>query len=136
MTESAPLSDSPLEHCVLAIDASGLIRVFSPEAEQLFGISAAEVIGTLTCAALGERLAGQRVDVQRLERVTRINRALVAVLSHDLRTPLTGIQGFSEMIRDEDWEMSDVKEFAADINQAAQRMDQMITEMLETSRGA
>jgi signal transduction histidine kinase len=69
-----------------------------------------------------------------LERYRKVSRSLLGVLSHDMRTPLTGIQGFSEMIRDEDWGAAEIKEFAEDIHRCALRMDAMIAEMLDLGR--
>ncbi len=72
-----------------------------------------------------------------LANLTRLNRAksdFVSVVSHEFRTPLTGIQGFSEMIRDDDLSAADIKEFAADINTDATRLSRMITEMLDLDR--
>jgi sigma-B regulation protein RsbU (phosphoserine phosphatase) len=58
----------------------------------------------------------------------------VAVVSHEFRTPLTGIQGFSEMIRDEDLSVADMKDFANDINTDAHRLSRMITALLDLDR--
>jgi signal transduction histidine kinase len=72
-----------------------------------------------------------------LANLTRLNRAksdFVSVVSHEFRTPLTGIQGFSEMIRDEPLSQAEVKEFANDINDDAKRLSRMITEMLDLDR--
>ena len=55
-------------------------------------------------------------------------------MSHEFRTPLTGIQGFSEMMRDEDLSMPEMKEYAADINKDAMRLTRMINEMLDLDR--
>src|SRR5260370_33938219 len=45
-----------------------------------------------------------------------------------------GIQRFSEMIRDQEMSPDETKTFAGDINNDAQRLNRMITEMLELDR--
>jgi signal transduction histidine kinase len=56
------------------------------------------------------------------------------MVSHEFRTALVGIQGFSELIRDDDLEMAEVKNLAHDINADAERLNRMITEMLDLDR--
>jgi signal transduction histidine kinase len=56
------------------------------------------------------------------------------MVSHEFRTALVGIQGFSELIRDDELEMADVKNLARDINTDAERLNRMITEMLDLDR--
>src|SRR5262249_29277118 len=68
------------------------------------------------------------------ERLNRLKSDFVSIVSHEFRTALTGIQGFSEMIRDEDLALDEVKEYAGDINHSAQRVNRMISEMLDLDR--
>jgi two-component system sensor histidine kinase/response regulator len=69
-----------------------------------------------------------------LERLNRLKSEFVSLVSHEFRTALVGIQGFSEMIRDQDLEVDEVKSFAGDINKDAERLNRMITEMLDLDR--
>ncbi|MEP7104823.1 MAG: PAS domain S-box protein, partial [Chloroflexota bacterium] len=69
-----------------------------------------------------------------LERMSHLKSEFVSVVSHEFRTALTGIQGFSELLRDEDIGPAEVKELAGDINKDAQRLNRMITEMLDLDR--
>ena len=55
-------------------------------------------------------------------------------MSHEFRTALVGISGFSEMIRDEDVSLEESKGYAADINKEAERLNRMITDMLDMDR--
>ena len=79
-------------------------------------------------------LRQQRTALANLTRLNRVKSDFVSVVSHEFRTPLTGIQGFSEMIRDDDLSPEDIKEFAGDINDDATRLSRMITEMLDLDR--
>src|SRR5439155_17500387 len=74
-------------------------------------------------AELHAALAAQRAASEQSERLHRLKSDFVSIVSHEFRTALTGVQGFSEMIRDEDLGPEEVKEFAADINQTAQRLN-------------
>jgi PAS domain S-box-containing protein len=58
----------------------------------------------------------------------------VSLVSHEFRTPLTGIRGFSELIRDEDLSIDEIKEFAGDINADAQRLARLIDQLLDLER--
>jgi signal transduction histidine kinase len=72
--------------------------------------------------------------VRALEKVQRIHEAqneYLSIVSHEFRTPLTGIQGFSELIRDEDLTPELMREYAADINSDARRLSRMIGDMLD-----
>jgi signal transduction histidine kinase len=69
-----------------------------------------------------------------LERLSHLKSEFVSVVSHEFRTALTGIQGFSELMRDEDMGPDEVKDFAKDINADAQRLNRLITEMLDLDR--
>ena len=69
-----------------------------------------------------------------LERLSQLKSEFVALVSHEFRTALVGIQGFSEMIRDQELSRDETKAFAGDINNDAQRLNRMITEMLELDR--
>jgi PAS domain S-box-containing protein len=66
-----------------------------------------------------------------LERLNRLKSEFVALVSHEFRTALVGIQGFSEMIRDEDISIGEAKGFAKDINSEAERLNRMINDMLD-----
>jgi len=69
-----------------------------------------------------------------LERLNRLKSEFVSMVSHEFRTALVGIQGFSEMMSDQDLPPADIKSFSRDINNDAQRLTRMITEMLDLDR--
>jgi signal transduction histidine kinase len=85
-------------------------------------------------ADLAAALAAQKAANEALERLNRTKSEFVSIVSHEFRTALTGIQGFSEMMRDEDFTLDEMKEYAGDINKDAQRLNRMITEMLDLDR--
>jgi signal transduction histidine kinase len=94
----------------------------------LFGDQAAAALMT------AEAFEEQGKAVAELERVSKVKSEFVAIVSHEFRTPLTGIQGFSEMMRDEDLTVDELKEYATDINKDARRLNRLVNEMLDLSR--
>jgi PAS domain S-box-containing protein len=73
-------------------------------------------------------------NLEQLEKLSRLKSEFVSMVSHEFRTALVGIQGFSELIRDDELEMTEVKDLAHDINSDAERLNRMITEMLDLDR--
>jgi PAS domain S-box-containing protein len=69
-----------------------------------------------------------------LEKLNRLKSEFISVVSHEFRTALTGIQGFGEMLRDNDLPPSDVKQFASDIFEDAVRLNRLISDILDLDR--
>jgi len=92
---------------------------------------AQELRVAITAAEAFER---QRAAVVELERLNRAKSDFVSVVSHEFRTPLTGIQGFSEIMQSEDLTLDEMREYAGDINKDAHRLNRMITEMLDLDK--
>jgi signal transduction histidine kinase len=95
-----------------------------------------DLFGDQAAAALisAEAFEEQSKAVAELERVNKVKSEFVAIVSHEFRTPLTGIQGFSEMMRDEELTVAELKEYATDINKDARRLNRLVNEMLDLSR--
>jgi len=81
-----------------------------------------------------EAEAAAMANLASLERLNQLKSEFVTMVSHEFRTALTGIQGYSEVMRDDTVTPEEVKEFAGDINSDAQRLSRMITEMLDLDR--
>lgn len=75
-----------------------------------------------------------RKTYREIEQLSKLRSEFVSIVSHEFRTPLTGIQGFSEMLRDEEMTMPEVHEYAGDINKDARRLARLITDMLDLDR--
>ena len=69
-----------------------------------------------------------------IERLNELKTEFITLVSHEFRTGLVGIQGFSEMIRDADITIDEAKTFAGDINKDAERLNRMINDMLDLDR--
>jgi PAS domain S-box-containing protein len=70
----------------------------------------------------------------RLDSLNRAKSALVSGVSHEFRTALTGIQGFSELLRDYDMDTAQVHDLAADINSESRRLGRLIDDLLDLDR--
>ena len=73
-------------------------------------------------------------NLAQLEKLNRLKSEFVATVSHEFRTALVGIQGFSELIRDQDMEGTETKVLAEEIYNDSLRLNRMITEMLDFDR--
>ncbi len=70
-------------------------------------------------------------NLELMQRLNHVKTEFLQNVSHEFKTALIGIQGFSEFIRDADQlDLSDARAFAADINRDAERLDRMVTEMI------
>jgi signal transduction histidine kinase len=75
-----------------------------------------------------------RNTYREIEQLSKLRSEFVSIVSHEFRTPLTGIQGFSEMMRDETMTLPEMREYAGDINKDARRLARLITDMLDLDR--
>jgi signal transduction histidine kinase len=75
-----------------------------------------------------------REELIRQERISTIGR-LSASIVHDLRNPLAAIYGGSEMLVDRELPAGHVKRLASNIYQASRRIQEMLQDLLDVSRG-
>jgi PAS domain S-box-containing protein len=74
-------------------------------------------------------------NINVLERLNRLKSEFLTMVKHEFRTALVGIQGFSEVMRDEETlDVPTVKGFATDIYNDARRLDEMLDRMLDLDR--
>jgi signal transduction histidine kinase len=106
-------------------------REWTADDVRLIESVARELRGAIAAAEAFEQ---QRRAVEELERLNRAKSDFVSIVSHEFRTPLTGIQGFSEMMQGEDLTLEEMREYAGDINKDAHRLNRMITEMLDLDK--
>ncbi|MGA7910973.1 MAG: HAMP domain-containing sensor histidine kinase [Candidatus Dormiibacterota bacterium] len=79
-------------------------------------------------------LKSSQENEAKIAQLSRTKSEVMSNLSHEFRNALVGIQGFSEMMRDQDLPPEQVKEFAADIFDDSNRLNRMINEMLDLDR--
>src|SRR5262245_10625142 len=83
-----------------------------------------------------ERLRTQAAQAEALAEGNRMRTALLAAVSHDLRTPLASIKASVSSLRQTDvaWTESDEEALLATIEQNADRLDGLIGNLLDMSR--
>ena len=76
----------------------------------------------------------QAAALAEFERLSRLKSDFVSVVSHEFRTALMAIQGFSELMRDQPLSQDEMKQYAADINSDARRLARLINDLLDLER--
>jgi PAS domain S-box-containing protein len=87
-----------------------------------------------TSDRLAEALEAQRDANANLEKIDRTKSEFLSIVSHEFRTALTGIQGFSELIRDGGLEADEVRAYGGYIFNDADRINRLIGDMLDLDR--
>lgn len=74
-------------------------------------------------------------DVTRMQRLEQVRRDFVSNVSHEMRTPLTVINGYMEMLLDEDnLSRKDSNEMLTLVNEQAIRLQSIVDDLLQLSR--
>ena len=83
-----------------------------------------------------DRLRTQAAQAEALAEGNRMRTALLAAVSHDLRTPLASIKASVSTLRQTDvqWTAADEASLLATIEQSADRLDALIGNLLDMSR--
>ncbi|MCB5163673.1 sensor histidine kinase KdpD [Streptomyces bambusae] len=114
----------------MALALSG--RALPAEDRRVLGAFAAQAAGVLD----RQRLLRQAEEARRLAEGNRIRTALLAAVSHDLRTPLAGIKASVSSLRSDDveWSEEDRAELLEGIEEGADRLAHLIGNLLDMSR--
>ncbi|HEY2075363.1 MAG TPA: DUF4118 domain-containing protein [Streptosporangiaceae bacterium] len=128
----AGLAD-PVAHAAprsgLVLEVAGQHRPLSP---RLLDGVAAQVAAALD----RDRLRTQAAQAEALAEGNRMRTALLAAVSHDLRTPLASIKASVSTLRqtDVEWTEADEAALLATIEKSADRLDALIGNLLDMSR--
>ncbi|MFF3176473.1 ATP-binding protein [Streptomyces sp. NPDC057900] len=121
--------DMPVgDHMALALSG----RVLPAEDRRVLGAFAAQAAVVLD----RQRLVGEAEEARRLAEGNRIRTALLAAVSHDLRTPLAAIKAAVSSLRSDDvaWSQDDEAELLEGIEDGADRLDHLVGNLLDMSR--
>ncbi|WP_327394663.1 sensor histidine kinase KdpD [Streptomyces phaeochromogenes] len=121
--------DMPVgDHMTLALSG----RVLPAEDRRVLAAFAAQAAVVLD----RQRLQSQADQSRALAEGNRIRTALLAAVSHDLRTPLAGIKAAVSSLRSEDvaWSEEDHAELLEGIEEGADRLDNLVGNLLDMSR--
>ncbi|MFI1721014.1 ATP-binding protein [Streptomyces sp. NPDC020489] len=116
------------DHLALALTG----RVLPAEDRRVLAAFAAQA-----AVALDRRRLREEADQARtLAEGNRIRTALLAAVSHDLRTPLAGIKAAVSSLRSDDvaWSEEDRAELLQGIEEGADRLDHLVGNLLDMSR--
>ncbi|MEW1549887.1 sensor histidine kinase KdpD [Streptomyces tsukubensis] len=119
-----PVSD----HMALALSG----RVLPAEDRRVLSAFATQAAGLLD----RRRLVSEARHARELGESNRIRTALLAAVSHDLRTPLAGIKASVTSLRSHDveWSDEDRTELLTGIEAGADRLDKLVGNLLDMSR--
>ena len=73
------------------------------------------------------------IDVTEKEKREKLRREFTANVSHELKTPLTSILGISDMLKNGIVAPDDIKGFGADINKEAERLLNLVNDIIKLS---
>jgi signal transduction histidine kinase len=73
-------------------------------------------------------------DVTTEREAERLKSEFIAAVSHELKTPLASILGFSELLLDDRYSPPELKEFLENIQHSSLRLKDMVNNLLDTSR--
>ncbi len=73
-------------------------------------------------------------NLAELEKLNHMKTEFTSMVSHEFRTALTGIQGMSELINGGEMKPAEIKEYSGYIFQEAERVNRLITDMLDLDR--
>ncbi|WP_328563116.1 sensor histidine kinase KdpD [Streptomyces coelicoflavus] len=121
--------DMPVgDHMALALTG----RVLPAEDRRVLAAFAAQAVVVLDRRRLREEADRARA----LAEGNRIRTALLAAVSHDLRTPLAGIKAAVTSLRSDDvaWSEQDRAELLEGIEEGADRLDHLVGNLLDMSR--
>jgi len=133
-----PLSEAerPLECCIAAKQPVYLPLVYlrRPSGERVpIALSTSPILdpleGPASCVTVFR-------DLRRDQELEEMKVNLVSLVSHELRTPLGHIRGFASTLlqRDLEWDPRTREEFLRDIEREVERLDKLITDLLDMSR--
>ncbi|MFF0732095.1 DUF4118 domain-containing protein [Streptomyces chartreusis] len=116
------------DHMALALTG----RVLPAEDRRVLAAFAAQAAVVLD----RQRLQREADQAKELAEGNRIRTALLAAVSHDLRTPLAGIKAAVSSLRSDDvaWSEEDEAELLEGIEEGADRLDHLVGNLLDMSR--
>ncbi|MET9130771.1 sensor histidine kinase KdpD [Streptomyces antibioticus] len=114
----------------LALALTG--RVLPAEDRRVLGAFASQAAVVLD----RQRLVGEAAEARKLAEGNKIRTALLAAVSHDLRTPLAAIKAAVTSLRADDveWSEEDRAELLAGIEEGTDRLDHLVGNLLDMSR--
>ncbi len=130
-TLAAPIQVGSYKYGVLVLETIQGPDVFSEN-----DLPFVQTISDLIALAIDrDRLAAQADEVREERRAERMRSEVLATLSHELRMPLTAIQGYSSalLLEDVDWSEEKREKFLHMIEEESENMQSMLKDILDSS---
>ena len=107
-------------------------RVYEPFYEALVGFVLAVLVGMLGMFSVFFVLYRQRVRIRELAKLEKFRREFIADVSHEIKTPLTGILGAVDLLRDAEQGMRE--RLLAMLGKEATRLNGLVHSILDLAR--
>ncbi|MBA4312382.1 MAG: hypothetical protein C0417_07105 [Chlorobiaceae bacterium] len=108
---------------------------YSREDIELLNSIVTQSILTIERIELQQKLLLEQAETQRLEELSKLKSYFVSSVSHDLKTPLTSIKMFAELLRNgKNISKSDTHEYLEIIEGESERLTRLINNVLDFSR--
>jgi K+-sensing histidine kinase KdpD len=130
-TLAAPISVGDQKYGVLVLETISGPAVFSDD-----DLPFLQTIADLIALAIDrDRLAAQAEAIRSARQTERMRSEVLAALSHELRMPLTAIQGYASalLLNDIEWSQEKRQEFLSQIENESQNMETMLRNILDSS---
>ncbi len=73
-------------------------------------------------------------DITKEKEIDRMKTELVSLVAHELRSPLTSISGFAELLQDTELSQDEIAEYSKIIKQESDRLSELVNKFLDLSR--
>jgi K+-sensing histidine kinase KdpD len=134
----ALLGPPPSQRPSLTVDATdGLqLTAYGPEVFAADRRLLSMLAAMASRAWQGQKLAEQAAQARQLAETDRVRSALLAAMSHDLRTPLAGIKAAVSSLRQEDisWTPQGQRELLLTVDESTDRLTELTSNILAMSR--
>ena len=109
-------------------------QVYAPFYEALSGFVLAALVGVFGMFAVFFVLYRQRVRIRELARMERFRRDFVSDVSHEIRTPVTGILGAVDLLADEETAAEMRPRLVELVRHSAKRLNALVQSILDLAR--
>ena len=133
LASAGPAASTPYEIRPIGPDLRLVLHAKPPaELDRLLDAAIAQIASALE----RDRLRTQAAQAEALAAGNRLRTALLAAVSHDLRTPLATIKAAISSLRQTDvhWAPEDEQELLETIEESTDRLDSLIANLLDMSR--
>ncbi|MDZ7659611.1 HAMP domain-containing sensor histidine kinase [Fodinibius sp.] len=97
----------------------------------LIGMSVFVIIVILISTVVLYRSNRERQRINReLEELNKVKNKMMAIIAHDLRSPMTSMQGIFYLLKDEDLQMEEIREIASNLEVTVQQNINMMDNLL------